>query len=75
MEMLPLSVGDIAYFDDEGLQIGDQNQPANAVANQLAKQVLEQSGCPVSVTLGVERPERQQDAHRGEVFGQDLAVR
>ena len=43
--------GQPAYFDDEGLKIGEQNQPANAVANQIAKQALEQAG--FQIVIGV----------------------
>ena len=43
--------GQPAYFDDEGLKIGEQNQPANAVANQIAQQALEQAG--FQIVIGV----------------------
>jgi hypothetical protein len=36
--------GQRAYFDETGLHIGDQNQPANAIANQIAQQALSGAG-------------------------------
>lgn len=42
--------GQPAYIDEEGLHIGEQNQPANAVANQIAQQALSQGGFEVFVS-------------------------
>jgi hypothetical protein len=42
--------GQKAYVDDNGLHIGDQNQPANAIANQVAAQALSQGGFEIYVS-------------------------
>lgn len=36
--------GQPARIDENGLRLGDQSQPANAVANQIAQQALQQAG-------------------------------
>src|SRR5207249_1132389 len=42
--------GQRAYADETGFHIGDQGQPANAVANQIAQQSLSKSGMEVLVS-------------------------
>ena len=46
-----MTIGGIdAYLDQSGLHIGSAGAPANAIANQLAKQALSQAGMEVYVT-------------------------
>jgi hypothetical protein len=42
--------GQPAYVDEKGLHIGEQNQPANAVANQIAQQALSEGGFKIFVS-------------------------
>ena len=42
--------GQPATIDDKGLHIGSQNQPANAIANQIAQQALSQSGTTITLS-------------------------
>lgn len=42
--------GQPAYVDESGLRIGQQGQPANAIANQIAQQALAQGGFNVYVS-------------------------
>jgi hypothetical protein len=42
--------GQAAYVDDRGVHIGEQGQPANAVANQLAAQALGGAGMQMYVS-------------------------
>src|SRR5205823_13950599 len=39
--------GQTATIDDQGLHIGAQGQPANAIANQIAAQALSKSGMQI----------------------------
>jgi len=42
--------GQPAYVDQDGLHIGEQNQPVNAIANQIAQQALGQAGFKIFVS-------------------------
>jgi hypothetical protein len=42
--------GQPAYIDQDGLHFGEQNQPANAIANQIAQQALGQAGFKIFVS-------------------------
>jgi hypothetical protein len=42
--------GQPAYVDDQGVHIGEQGQPANAVANEIAAQALNGAGMQVYVS-------------------------
>ena len=42
--------GQPAYVDEKGLHIGEQNQPAYAVANQIAQQALSEGGFKIFVS-------------------------
>ena len=42
--------GQPAYVDQDGVHIGTQGQPANAVANQIAQQALSSSGFKITVS-------------------------
>lgn len=42
--------GQPAYIDQDGVRIGTQGQPANAVVNQIAQQALSSSGFKIAVS-------------------------
>lgn len=42
--------GQPAYVDQDGLHFGEQNQPVNAIANQIAQQALGQAGFKIFVS-------------------------
>jgi hypothetical protein len=42
--------GQPAYVDENGFHIGEQGQPANAIANQIAQQALGEAGFKIAVS-------------------------
>ena len=42
--------GQPAYIDENGFHIGEQGQPANAIANQIAQQALGEAGFKIAVS-------------------------
>jgi hypothetical protein len=62
--------GQPATIDEDGLHIGTQNEPANAVANQIAEQALGKSG--MSLTLS--QPSRESNGATTTVTAGSLVV-
>jgi hypothetical protein len=50
--------GQAAYVDDQGVHIGEQGQPANAIVSQIADQALSQGGFSIYVS----QPQQEQTA-------------
>ena len=62
--------GQPATVDEDGVTIGEEGQPANAVANQIAKQALAQSGA--EIVLGA--PTKEFDGPTGVVSAPSLVI-